>query len=242
MHDYEPIIQASAELNELLLNQTPLEQILNGIGGLAVAVIPSCEEAGVTLEEDGKVVARTTTGGRAERVDSYQYDIDEGPCIHASKTGVPVLIEDMAADDRWPRFAFFAHEQGVQSSYSIPMTARGEHFGVLNLYSTANPFGATDETVGSMFAREATNAVRHAAAFIKTHELIDNLQAALESRSIIGAAVGIVMSRDGVSMAEAFEKLAGISQRENAKLRDVASRMTKVYDPGADSDQQGAAR
>lgn len=242
MHDYEPIINASAALNDLLLSQTPLEHILSGIGDLAVVVIPSCEEAGVTLEEGGNVVARTTTGGRAERVDSYQYDIDEGPCIHASKTGTAVLIGDMASEGRWPRFAAFAYEQGVLSSYSIPMTARGEHFGVLNLYSTADPFGRADEEVGSMFAREATNAVRHAAAFRKTHELIDNLHAALESRSIIGAAVGIFMNRDHLSMADAFVKLTDMSQNENMKLRDVASRITALYETSGDADQQGAAR
>ena len=230
MHDYEAISRASAELNELLLSQTPLEHILSEIGDLAVAVIPSCEEAGVTLEEGGKVVARTTTGDRAERVDSFQYDINEGPSLHASKIGSTVLIEDMAVDERWPRFASFAHEQGIQSSYSIPMTAGGEHFGVLNLYSMRRPFGATDADIGSLFARDATNAVRHVAAFTKTRELIDNLHAALESRSVIGAAVGIIMSRDHLSMTDAFEKLAEISQEENMKLRDVAQRITGIYE------------
>lgn len=232
MHDYEAIMLASAELSDLLLSQTPLEQVLSGIADLAVAVIPSCEEAGVTLEASGKVVARTTTGERAKRVDAFQYDIDEGPCLHASKIGSTVLIQDMAADARWPRFASFAYEQGVQSSYSIPMIAGSEKFGVLNLYSMSRPFGATDADVGSLFAREATDAVRHAAAFTKTRELIDNLYAALESRSIIGAAVGIVMNRDQISMADAFEKLKEISQRENMKLRDVAQRVTRVYETG----------
>ena len=235
MHEYEAIVLASAELGELILKQPPLEEILNGIGDLAVAVIASCEEAGVTLEEKGKVAARTTTGGRAERVDSYQYGIGEGPCLHASRTRSTVLIEDMAVDDRWPRFASFAHGQGVHSSFAIPMTSGGEHFGVLNLYSMGPAFGPADAEVGSMFAREATNAVRHAATFKKTRDLIGNLHAALESRSIIGAAVGILMSRGQISRAEAFEQLAEISQRENIKLRDVAERITEHYETTAGS-------
>jgi AmiR/NasT family two-component response regulator len=92
------------------------------------------------------------------------------------------------------------------------------------------PFGATDADIGSLFARDATNAVRHAAALTKTRELIDNLNAALESRSVIGAAVGIIMSRDHLSMTDAFEKLAEISQEENMKLRDVAQRITGIYE------------
>ena len=234
MQDYQAIYRVTAELNQLLHDQTPLEQILSGIGDLAVVVIPACEEAGVTLEQKGKVVARTTTGDTARTVDAYQYDIDEGPCIHASETGSKVLIKDMKTEDRWPRFASFAHSRGVQSSYSIPMIEGGEQFGVLNLYSTNDPFGAPDEEIGSMFAREATNAVRHVAAFSKTRELIDNLRSALETRSVIGAAVGILMVRDSVGINEAFEKLVGISQRDNMKLRDVAERMTDVYEPDGD--------
>ena len=237
MHDYEAIYRVSAELSKLLLSQTPLETVLNGIGSLAVAVIPSCEQAGVTLEDNGKILARTTTGDTARVVDAYQYEINEGPCLRASKIGSTVLIEDMKNDRRWPRFASFAHSRGVASSYSIPMTADGEKFGVLNLYSTGKPFGPPDEEIGAMFAREATDAVRHAAAFIKTRELIDNLNLALDSRSVIGAAVGIAMHRDQISMGSAFEKLIEISQRENMKLREVADRITRLYEPGAKAEE-----
>lgn len=236
MQDYEAIYRVSAELSKLLYRQKPLETILEGIGTLAVAVIPACEEAGVTLEEKGKIVARTTTGETARVVDAYQYDIKEGPCLHASEIGEMVLIQDMSTDTRWPRFASFAHSHGVESSYSIPMRAEGENLGVLNLYSTGSSFGAPDEEIGTMFAREATDAVRHSAAFAKTRELIDNLSAALESRSVIGAAVGIAMHRDHISMDDAFDKLVEISQRENMKLREVAERMTEVYETDLERD------
>ncbi len=87
-----------------------------------------------------------------------------------------------------------------------------------------------------MFAREATDAVRHTAAFAKTQELIDNLNAALESRSVIGAAVGIAMHREHISMGEAFDKLVEISQKENMKLREVAERITEVYETNVETD------
>jgi len=151
-----------------------------------------------------------------------------------------VLIEDMNTDARWPRFASFAHTRGVRSSYSIPMRAEGENLGVLNLYSTGDSFGAPDEEIGVMFAREATDAVRHSATFAKTQELIDNLNAALESRSVIGAAVGIAMHREHISMGEAFDKLVEISQNENMKLREVAERITAVYETNDEADSGSA--
>ena len=81
MHDYEPIYRVSAELSKLLRSQTPLETILSGLGTGGRAAIPSCEDAGVTFEEKGKIVARTTTGENARVVDAHQYAIGEGPCL-----------------------------------------------------------------------------------------------------------------------------------------------------------------
>lgn len=52
---------------------------------------------------------------------------------------------------------------------------------------------------------------------------VDQLQRALASREVIGQALGILMSRDGVSADEAFERLRVTSQDRNQKLRDVAA-------------------
>ena len=82
---------------------------------------------------------------------------------------------------------------------------------------------------GLLFAEEASAAVRHAATIEKTRSLVDNLQRALDSRSIIGAAVGILMNRYTISFDEGFEQLVQISQRQNIKLRELAEQMTAQY-------------
>lgn len=222
MDDYQAIFEASGELSRLLLEETRLESTLLGIGKLAVSVIPSCEEAGVTLENDGRATTRVSTGPTAETVDAYQYEIDEGPCVEAGDSGRPVLIGDMAHEMRWPRFASFAASQGVQSSYAIPMSLKSEVIGVLNLYSVDDAFGSADEQIGIRFAEQAALAVSHASTFAKTRDMIDHLHRALETRDVIGAAVGIMMQRDNLTMDAAFASLTEISQHQNRKLREVA--------------------
>ncbi len=165
--EYRAIDRASAELGKLLLKESPLETILAAIGRLAVAAIPFCEEAGVTLDEGGRVIARTTTGGASDIVDSYQYQITEGPCIEAARARTPVLVEDMKRDVRWPRFTAFASSKGIRSSYSIPMSDDQDVIGVLNLYSVDDSFGPPAEVIGALFAEQAATAVRHAAASVK---------------------------------------------------------------------------
>ena len=238
MQDYQAIYEATAELSRLLVEEDDLETILQGISGLAVAVIPSCEEAGVTLENHGRISVRTTTGNRAEKIDAYQYEIDEGPCVAAADVKHPVLIEDMSSDPRWPRFARFAFEAGVKSSYSIPMKLAGEVIGLLNLYSVDNPFGPEDERTGATFAEHAAVAVRHATAFAKTRDMIANLHRALETRDIIGAAVGMIMHRDGTSMEEAFGTLKKLSQQQNLRLRDVAEKMLGEFESASSLERE----
>lgn len=229
MDDYQAIYEASGELSRLLLEETQLETTLLGIGNLAASVIPSCEEAGVTLERHGNVSVRVTTGPTAETVDAHQYAIDEGPCVAAADTHRPVLIANMATEDRWPLFASFAAAQGVKSSYAIPMTLNGEMIGVLNLYSVDNAFGPADEEIGIRFAEQAAMAVRHAATFNKTREMIDHLHRALETRDVIGAAIGIMMHRDRSTMDAAFARLKEMSQHENLKLREIAEQIVGQF-------------
>jgi GAF domain-containing protein len=230
--DYQAIYEATGELSRLLLEESQLETTLLGIGRLAASVIPSCEEAGVTVETGGQVSVRVSTGPTAEKVDSYQYEIEEGPCVAAADRQSPVVIADMATEDRWPRFSSFAASQGVKSTYAIPMILNGQVLGVLNLYSVDNAFGLADEQVGLRFAEQAAMAVHHASTFNKTREMIDHLHRALETRDMIGAAVGIMMDRDRLSMEAAFARLKEMSQRENLKLRQIAEDIVGELEAG----------
>jgi two-component system, response regulator / RNA-binding antiterminator len=52
---------------------------------------------------------------------------------------------------------------------------------------------------------------------------IDNLRAFLQSRPVSDQAKGILMAQHGCTADEAFQMLCEASQRNNRKLRDLAS-------------------
>ncbi len=58
----------------------------------------------------------------------------------------------------------------------------------------------------------------------------DALMSALESRSEIGIAIGILMTRSGLGRDDAFDLLVRASQRENRKLRDIAAQIVARHD------------
>jgi len=57
---------------------------------------------------------------------------------------------------------------------------------------------------------------------------VRHLLVALEHRTVIGQATGIVMERFGLTADEAFQALARLSQEQNVKLFELASRLTQT--------------
>jgi AmiR/NasT family two-component response regulator len=99
----------------------------------------------------------------------------------------------------------------------------------LNLYSEQlAPF--TDESValGKVFAQQAAVALGNAEIYWRTHELTQNLEAALENRDRIGQAKGILIATHKIDGEEAFQRLRKTSQNKNIKLRDVADYVVRT--------------
>jgi len=65
-------------------------------------------------------------------------------------------------------------------------------------------------------------------------ETVGQLEQALVSRSDIDQAKGVLRSRHGGTADEAFALLVQRSQRENIKLRDIASRILQELPRGKD--------
>ena len=89
------------------------------------------------------------------------------------------------------------------------------------------------------FGPEAVRAVERAAADTATilalalradtqvHRAI-NLQAALESRTVVDLAAGIIMAQNNCSQQSAVEILRGVSNSRNVKIREVAAGVVAV--------------
>jgi AmiR/NasT family two-component response regulator len=59
-------------------------------------------------------------------------------------------------------------------------------------------------------------------------ERIEQLTQAVEHRTAIGMALGILMERFGLDHDEAFDRLRRCSQEQNRKLYDIAVELTET--------------
>jgi len=149
-------------------------------------------------------------------VDALQHEFGEGPCLDAVYEHKTVRVDDMASESRWPAFASRAAEAGARSMLSFQLWVEGDNLGALNLYSRRpHAFDEDSEHIGLLYAAHA--AVAYAAA-----QRQDQLQAAVDTRDLIGQAKGILMERYGIDDDRAFAFLVRLSMDRNQKLRDIA--------------------
>lgn len=208
-----------SELAREMQAETTVEALLERITAAAVYEVDGAEHAGIS-EADGKHVhTRASTHELVTTIDDLQYRIEDGPCLTSLREQVTVRSDDLAAEDRWPRFAPAASGAGVRSMLSVQLFVDGDNLGVLNLYNTKpNAFDETSENAAMLLAA-------HAAVAWKGARVEGNLRTALETRDVIGQAKGILMERFKIDAAAAFDLLILASQRTNIKVRDVADQL-----------------
>jgi hypothetical protein len=134
------------------------------------------------------------------------------------------------ATPKWPRYANKAREIGIGSMMGFLLfTDQHRNLGALDLYSSQpGAFDEDHEHVGWLLAAHA------APAFASAQEAA-NLKFALETRTEIGEAIGILMVRFQKSDTEAFKLLVKASQDRNVKVRELAEAIIYTGDLPSES-------
>jgi GAF domain-containing protein len=217
------------ELAGVVLVGRELPEVLNEIVGISRRAIPAAEASSITLIRNDRGFTAAYDGQIAKDADELQYQRGHGPCLDAGRSGEVFLVADMQADERWPDYAKHASSLGVGSSLSIPLPFQGATIGALNNYATRpRAFGDADVAAAEEVAAFVAIAVANAEATSRATDDVANMRRAMESRSVIEQAKGILMERYKVTAEQAFTLLTHASQKSNVKLRDVAEELTST--------------
>jgi hypothetical protein len=142
-------------------------------------------------------------------------------------------VPDVDVDRRWPEYLAVCTEHGVGSILAVPFTLEGEVGAALNLYArTSNAFSGDAVNRIEEYVRRASKALNLAVRMAHLSEARDNLKAAMESRTMIDLAVGVVMGQNRCSQDAAFKILKNASSARNIKLREVAVAIIATLNQG----------
>jgi GAF domain-containing protein len=124
-------------LLDLLAAAEQVGEIFADITQLAVASIPGCESASITVIHGAIASTVASTDARARAIDESQYSQGQGPCLQAARTSQSVQVDDIATtitSDLWRRTA--RHAQ-VTASLSMPLSTTANIEAALNVYTGA---------------------------------------------------------------------------------------------------------
>ncbi|MCW2786856.1 MAG: hypothetical protein JWP74_3373, partial [Marmoricola sp.] len=183
------ILQSLRELAALSISDDDVRETAEGVVALACDTL-DCGYAGMTVfKAGGSFETLAPTHPIVLQADLLQYELGEGPCVQAAWEDDTFVSNDLASDPRWATWGPKAAALGFGSLLAARLAIGGRTIGALNLYSTqTREYSDDDRATAMIFAS-------HAAATIMSVRERENLREAVEGRTVIGQAQGILMER-----------------------------------------------
>jgi GAF domain-containing protein len=223
----DELIESINALSQLLLAEEDVSSTCGRIAELAVHAVEAADACSISLSRPDGIVTVGVTDEAGSRIDEIQNETNEGPCLSSIEGDGTYRIADVGHDETWPTFSKRTGEEtGIKSMVAYALDVPGGARGALNLLARkVDAFDDDDVATGSLFAAQAAAVLASALHHAEDKNQIDQLKQALETRQVIGQAVGIIMASRRVTEDEAFEILVRISQDANIKIRDIARRV-----------------
>lgn len=226
--DSDRLAAVLVEVADTLVDEFDLIDFLQRVTAHASELV-SARICGLMLaDRRGRLRLMAASDERAEMLELFQSQTDEGPCVDSFRTGAGIVVTDLQdATERWPRFAPHCLAAGFKSIHAFPMRLRGDVIGALNMFGT-HP-GAMDDVdvrVIQALTDIATIALLQERAIARGELLAEQLQSALDSRIVVEQAKGFLAQLHGVSPDEAFTRLRSYCRGRGLTLRSVALAVT----------------
>jgi ANTAR domain len=199
-------------------------------------------ECGVVVHQPKRNPAVTGTSEDVARLLEWEQEAKEGPLNEVLSGGHPVAVLQRNGDFRWPRYstqlqlAGFGSAMGVRlragtdgaeskaaDAASGDAAAGGNTAAALAFFAQdAKAFPLQVIAEARTFAGLAAKSLGMAISLHSARSMATDLRSALDSRTSINVACGVIMAQNRCSYHEAFSILAKASSHRNIKVRRVA--------------------
>lgn len=221
-------LDVSADLQLLLEQDTDISSFLQGLAQVSSERFSGTQPVlcSIILDRSKRNVVVAASSPEAARLDEVQAGFDEGPCLEAQRTNTVISVSDVRSERRWPGYMAAVQEFGMRSVLALPLTLQSESAAAMNLYtSTPEAFGPAEIEAARRYAELASKVGVIALRLAAYSENVEHLRAAMESRTAIDIAIGVVMAQNRCTQQEAFAILRKASSHRNIKLRTLAEEL-----------------
>lgn len=222
----------AAQLQKLILRSESVESFLtlsaSYISTLAdpdIAVLCGASLTGTDL---------AITGGscpEAFELESFHYNITgyPGPA-DTTRTTTYFVVNDVDADTRWPAYRTALKSHGIASVLRTHTKISADRRAEIGVYAR-RPNVFTPDVIDRFqgYAAEAAISCELALKLGAYRDATTDLHAAMESRTNIDIAVGIIIAQNHCTQAEAVQVLRRASRRQHLKLRALAEQIVQSF-------------
>jgi len=182
--------------------------------------------SGASVSTIGSLLGSETlaaSDAQAARLDELQFDLGEGPCWDALRSGNHVLAPTIreAERARWPSFSAAIRDQGISSMFAFPLAVGPLRIGAIDLYS-ASPTtldGKHTRQADAMAAVVSRHVLRRALNTLgRDHDDAGNAY----SRRLIHQATGFVLAQLDLTPEDARLVIQGHAFAAERSMMDVA--------------------
>ncbi len=219
----------AAELTQVLLEDHDVPSVLKSIAELAAQQLSGDRTVlcGIILKRAKRNTVVATSSAEAQAMDEHQAGFDEGPCLEAQKTNSVISVPDVRYEQRWPQYMEEVRDHGLRSILAVPLTVGTTSTAAMNFYAReTGAFTDAEIEIAERYTEVASQMVAIALRIARYAEDAEDRRVAMESRTTIDLAVGIIMAQNRCSQDEAVQILKSASNNRNMKVRELAEQIT----------------
>jgi hypothetical protein len=191
-------------------------------------------ECGTLLNRAKNAPATAGTNAQTARLARLEQEVREGPLTEALTGNGTVAMNHVSSDFRWSRYRPQLQEAGFHSVLGVRLRLDDGAAAALAFFApTSQAFPLPVIAGAHGFADLAARGLRLVLELHSTSTRASDLQSALESRTSIDIACGVIMAQNRCSYDEAIAIIAKASSHRNLKLRKVAEGILEKLPGGA---------
>ena len=217
--------ESSVSFANVILSKSSLKQVLQLVVDQAIGLSNDTHAVVASMPDKKSVLTAVAASGPID-VSSLMAAPEPGPGSDVSVHGRTQMVRSLIVEKRWPDFTNHALYCGVQSVLACPLSRDGQVIGSLVFYSSKEAaFESQQASVAQALADSAAVLLSNMKSYEAATALSAQLNEALQSRAVIDQAKGILMATQGLTADEAFDKIKGISQTTNTKVRELSQQI-----------------
>jgi ANTAR domain len=220
---HSDLAQETADLLSVANGSGP--RSLNQLVDVAVRQVPACSGAVAVQWRGGEQVLLVSSHPDLPELIEVELSSGRGPALDAlAAEGRQVSCPDTLAEYRWPEYASAALRRGVRCSVTLACLS-GQEAVTLSLFGARPRLLDGQLELAELLTAFGGAVMGNAAQYGGARRTALHLEASAASRTVVDQAKGMLMQALGCSAEEALDRMKQISQAQNTKVTEVASRI-----------------